>query len=42
MLGGVSNVGLFSFPFLVRFWLTRTGRCGFLTAPVPKKRRETP
>ena len=30
-------IGLFSFSFLIPFWLTKTGRCGFLTAPVPKK-----
>ena len=25
----ILRVGLFSFPFLIRFWLTKTGRCGF-------------
>ena len=28
---------LFSFPFLGRFWIPRTGRSGFLTAPDPPK-----
>ena len=38
----VRELGLFSFPFLIRFWLTSTGRRGFLTAPDPRKRPAKP